>query len=148
MKELKKLWSLGSFKTMEERDYARAFILNSQNEVLFLKKNGAQKIAPNKWVLPGGAVERDETYEDALVRELFEEVNFKITNLKFLGTDERIIEKTHWKGFLYQAFGNIEDIFNKESEKHEDINWFSIEQIKHTLSAGEFKAFTLCETTS
>ncbi|HVD52407.1 MAG TPA: NUDIX hydrolase [Candidatus Udaeobacter sp.] len=36
----------------------------------------------NAWLLPGGAVERDERLEDAARRELFEETGYRATDLR------------------------------------------------------------------
>lgn len=49
----------------------KAFIINSDNKVLVARSNGGCQ-------LPGGHVERNETYEKALVREVREEVGITV----------------------------------------------------------------------
>lgn len=60
-----------------------AVILNSKNEVLLLKRRDK-----DMWNLPGGGVEKGELYENALLREITEEIG-KIVPL-------------YWK--LYKAY--------------------------------------------
>lgn len=64
---------------------ATTIILENKNqEILFTKR----KFPPKKdfWDLPGGFVEKKETAEEAIKRELKEELNIQIKKFKFLGT--------------------------------------------------------------
>jgi 8-oxo-dGTP diphosphatase len=58
-----------------------AIIQNSQGEYLCCKR-GDWKSAPGKWEFPGGKPEADETLEDALVREIQEELGVGIKVLR------------------------------------------------------------------
>ncbi|MET3574265.1 (deoxy)nucleoside triphosphate pyrophosphohydrolase [Bhargavaea ullalensis] len=49
-----------------------------QNGKILCAQRGALKTLAFKWEFPGGKVERGETPEDALKREINEEMNFKI----------------------------------------------------------------------
>jgi 8-oxo-dGTP pyrophosphatase MutT (NUDIX family) len=65
---------------MEQRESARAVILNSRNQVLLLRFVNAKPVDPanpdilDYWVTPGGGLEKGESFEDALQRELVEEL--------------------------------------------------------------------------
>lgn len=52
-------------------------VIVKEGKVLCLKR-GDMGDFPNKWEFPGGKVEGNETNEEALKRELFEELNVKI----------------------------------------------------------------------
>lgn len=43
------------------------------------------RFSRQEWALPGGGVDRNESYEQAAVREVLEEVGLKIHNLLYLG---------------------------------------------------------------
>lgn len=61
-----------------------ALIKNNNNELLFTqrKNNPAQGMLD----LPGGFVDLNETAEDAIKREVLEELNVTVTELQFFGT--------------------------------------------------------------
>lgn len=56
-----------------ERRAIRALILTPEREVLLLRNRAPQRGDPF-WIAPGGGMERDETQEQALKRELAEEL--------------------------------------------------------------------------
>jgi 8-oxo-dGTP pyrophosphatase MutT (NUDIX family) len=59
------------------RPAARVLLLNRRDQVLYLhaRENGTGKAF---WVMPGGGLEADETFEDAAIREVEEETGFRI----------------------------------------------------------------------
>ena len=61
-----------------------AIIRNDKNEVLFTVRK--HEPAAGLLDLPGGFVDMGETAEDAIVREVFEELNLTITGTTFLGS--------------------------------------------------------------
>jgi 8-oxo-dGTP diphosphatase len=105
------------------RIYARAVIKNSEAQVLLIKKHENQKIAGGQWLLPGGAIEFGESPEQALQRELKEEINFIATDFFLIASETRIIKDTHWLGLIYEAKGDVTVISNQEPEKHSDMSW-------------------------
>ena len=61
-----------------------AIIRNEKNEILFtIRKHDP---AAGMLDLPGGFVDLGETVEDALKREIFEELNLKVNQMDFVGT--------------------------------------------------------------
>jgi NAD+ diphosphatase len=61
-----------------------AIIRNDKNEVLFTVRK--HEPAAGLLDLPGGFVDMGETAEDAIVREVFEELNLTITDTAFCGS--------------------------------------------------------------
>ena len=60
-------------------ELAGAVIHNEKNEILLIHRN-----TPNKeqWELPGGKIEKNESPEEAAIRELKEELNVDIKDFK------------------------------------------------------------------
>jgi len=63
-----------------------ALIYNSQNQTLMIKTDKWS----GKWGIPGGKIEYGETSEEALRREITEETNLNISNIKFVLSQDSI----------------------------------------------------------
>ncbi len=61
-------------ETMEKWVGAAAVCINSQNELLMVKQ-GKQTEA-HSWSVPSGGLERNETFEECCIRELYEETGY------------------------------------------------------------------------
>ena len=94
--------------------------------------------------VPGGGIEFRETSRDALRREMMEEFNAKIKNLKFLQVIENIFtyqgKGRHEIVFLYRAdfvyknFYNKEELIIMDDPTETFMNWFD----KKELLKGNF----------
>ena len=63
-----------------------AFMLIRDGHVLAEKRKTSKKVAPGAMAIPGGHLEPDETIEQALHRELAEELTVKAKDTKFVCT--------------------------------------------------------------
>tara|TARA_R110002073_G_scaffold61637_3_gene154999 strand:- start:14311 stop:14847 length:537 start_codon:yes stop_codon:yes gene_type:complete len=59
-----------------------ALVTNEHNQLLLVRR--ARDPERGKWGLPGGFVDRSETIEQALAREVFEETRLKVSSYEFL----------------------------------------------------------------
>jgi 8-oxo-dGTP diphosphatase len=59
-------------------------LLVREGRVLLARRSPRRKAYPGKWSFPGGHVEADETLEEALVREMREEVGLAPLAYRFL----------------------------------------------------------------
>ena len=104
--------------------YTRAIITDSDGKILLLKKNSSQKYWAWNFLLPWWTLEFWEDLENALIREIIEEVNLKVKSLKIFGTKKMILWDEHWLWVYYLAtVENLSDLKNMELEKHE-FCWF------------------------
>jgi 8-oxo-dGTP diphosphatase len=56
----------------------RVLLTDQDGKILILKRSTDSKTNPGKWELPGGKVNQDESFDHALIREVYEETNLKI----------------------------------------------------------------------
>ena len=76
------------------------------------------------WSLPGGKVEFGERVEDAIVREIGEEIGVTIALLRPLGIVQMIgLDDQHWVSPIYLAAIVSGEPENREPGKHEAIAW-------------------------
>ena len=96
-------------------------IILKENNILLVKR--AKKLTEGgRWGLVGGFMERDETLEQALRREVFEEVGYKLKKVNFF----TVIDSPNRKGSDWQ---NINFIFVCEpGEREGKADWESTEQ--------------------
>ncbi|MBO5228683.1 MAG: NUDIX hydrolase [Lachnospiraceae bacterium] len=64
---------------MDTRKSSRAIVLNKNNEI-FLFRYKFDYLADESaiWITPGGSLEEGETFDDALRREVFEELGVEL----------------------------------------------------------------------
>lgn len=133
---------------METRRSARAILLNSENQIFLFKfQFGFLSGEKTLWVTPGGGINKGETFEEGLKRELYEELGIKDEIApKWVYKRNRIFEKKDGSKFLseerYYLVRIEKSDFNfdgwEESEKKytRDWKWWSVEDIR--MSGEEF----------
>ena len=69
------------FKLGPKKDRVRVIVYRDDGDILLVKN----RFSRQGWALPGGGVNRNESYEQSAVREVSEEIGLKIHNLRYLG---------------------------------------------------------------
>lgn len=128
---------------------SRAFIINKENKIL-LQRFEFPQINGNKtlWVTPGGGIEENETYEEALERELYEELNIKIQineapvlTLDVLIDGKKEIFTSHEVYYLICIEGKIEVSFDSMTDNEKDtfkgLKWWDREELL-SLNSDEY----------
>ena len=67
---------------LESRVIVVPLIQNECDEYLICKMPGDRGVFPGKWGLPGGGIEKGERMEEALQREIREELGLDVTDIK------------------------------------------------------------------
>jgi 8-oxo-dGTP diphosphatase len=67
-------------------DVTCALIIDDQNRVFATQRSSIMSL-PLKWELPGGKIELNETAEQCLIREIYEELNIGIDIIKGLASN-------------------------------------------------------------
>lgn len=107
-------------------------LYNGKGEYLLEHRSERCRDEQNRWAnIGGGAVEQGETLEEALLREVKEEVGTKPFNIEKLGFREVFREQdgrqTHWIVFDFLAEVDPDGVKIMEPEMVQEIRWCKLE---------------------
>lgn len=97
-----------------------------ENNKLLAAQRSSTMSMPLKWEFVGGKVERNETHQEALVREVFEELGIKIKVNDYIATGYSILKDKEIILHVYQA-----EILegNPEVREHRALRWVGFEEL-------------------
>lgn len=129
---------------MEIRKSSRAILLNPENKI-FLFKFEFIMLSGHKtlWIAPGGGVENGESFEQALYREIYEEIGLKINDdFKWIyyrnkpfttkSGEEFISEERYYLVKIERSNINFENMTHTEQKFTKDWKWWTIEEIMNS----------------
>lgn len=90
-----------------------AIIKNSEGQFLLCKRSLEKKIAPGMWHMPGGGIDGGETVEQAIIREIKEELNLTVTSAVASGLTHDYADGSHLTFMRVEATGDI--VLNEEN---------------------------------
>lgn len=107
-----------------------ALIFNDEGKLLLAKRGPKAKNERGKWEIPGGGVEFGETLEQALKREIKEELNLTIKVGELLQVFDHILpdEKQHWVSPTYICTVESGKPKIMEPEKCDEFGWFTLNE--------------------
>lgn len=105
-----------------------ALIINDEGRFLLGLRGKKAKNEQGKWEIPGGGVEFGETLQQALKREIKEEIGIEIEVISLLQVADHILEKEHWVSptFICKIISGTPTIM--EPEKCDRLEWVTIEE--------------------
>ena len=101
----------------------------TEGEKVLAMRRAAHKPLPGKWEFPGGKIEQSESPEQALIREIKEELDVEITSLELF--DHSTTSLPDWEIEL-SCFWVQADRFPKQSTDHDQLIWLEKHKL-HTL---------------
>lgn len=109
-----------------------AFILDSENRLLIVKKSLKELVDGGLWTVPGGKIEPSEGIINGLKREICEEVGLEITDYDWLGED--VFESGgyffHGEHFLCHIKSTKNIVLEKKLEEYRWIRKDEIQNFK------------------
>jgi ADP-ribose pyrophosphatase YjhB (NUDIX family) len=121
-------------------------VLQDGKVLLLLRKNPPEA---GSWSLPGGRVEFMERLEDAVVRELREELGITVEVESLVCVVNHIVreENAHWVAPAYRVRVVSGVPKNLEPEKTAAIEWFLMSDLPVNLSSSARSALAAFRTT-
>jgi 8-oxo-dGTP pyrophosphatase MutT (NUDIX family) len=105
-----------------------AVIVNANNKILLLKRADDSKIwMPNKWALVGGGIEKGETPQQAVEREILEETKLEIK--KFVKSFS-VKRNTDSVEHIFACRYDGEDTDVKLNEENTKYGWYDVSEMK------------------
>ena len=118
---------------MKRKGCSVLFVNDLKEVLLFLRDDKESILYPNMWDVPGGHVERDESPEQCIVREMKEEIGMDLEGFYLFSIvefDDRI-EYTYWKK-------DNPDIKKIDLTEGQCLKWFSEDDARKTELAYGF----------
>ena len=113
-----------------------AIILNEKNQVLIMSRK-TDDFMGGIDELPSGNMEQGENIYEALVREVKEETNLDVVNVKsYIGSFDYIFGSGK-KARQYNFALNVKNTGNIILTEHDEYNWLTIEEIRKSSKITE-----------
>lgn len=128
-----------------QRTIVSAIILSRDRKILMGRKDPTKGgVWPDAWHIPGGGVENNETLEQALAREIMEEVGLDISHYtvkhlsgNFTGLTEKTLKETGERVLCHMLFNHFEIQLKKNASEIEiqpsddlvETHWFTLEEL-------------------
>lgn len=141
-----------------EREIASALIFSKDGKLLQLKNaEPVHGVYGECWVIPGGGVEEGETTEEAVVREVMEEIGIDISTspkeLVWTGngestrilksTGEEVLVKMHFHNYRVQLDEDSEEVQLAFGDEHHVHVWADVSELKNmNLSVPSIECLT------
>jgi 8-oxo-dGTP diphosphatase len=116
---------------MKRVDVVYALIINEDNEKVLMVKNKPY----NNWTLPGGSVEKGETLELAVVREVKEETGLTVEIGQLLAVNEafRTRANNHVLFITFNAEVVAGELMIQDTDDVSEVEWIDIHRANELL---------------
>ncbi len=119
---------------LQKLDYANIIIYNDENKILMQKRHKNAKIYPDHWGLFGGKIELNENYTEAIIREIKEELDYKLIDFKLVFHLPYVVENIsygEWYIFIHKI--HIKKIQTLKLLEGEDWGWYEFDYVLNNL---------------
>ncbi len=113
-------------------------IIEKDGKYLLIRRDDDEKKGHRgNWECPGGKLEKEESFEEAAIREVKEETNLNIILKKVV---KKIEKENEVRAVVFLAKPKNANL--KISKEHNDFGWFTYEELKN-LEPITYKDFFL-----
>lgn len=113
---------------MKNIEVVAAIFINKNNEIFCARRKNEGELAL-KWEFPGGKIEQGESHQEALIREIREELSTEINVKDFIMT-----VRHQYKGFHLTMHAYFAEVVNGDLilNEHTGFKWLKKEKL-HSL---------------
>lgn len=108
-------------------------IHDGKGKILMMKRGDHARDEQGRWDICGGAIEFGESIDEALRRELLEELCCEAEDIDFLTAydahREHDNQRTHWIALIHAVKVNPDHVKNGEPHKIAKIGWFGLDSL-------------------
>lgn len=126
-----------------------AVIHDGQGRILLMKRGQKARDEQGRWDVCGGAIEFGESIDDAVIREVQEELRTKPLDVVFLSAYDAHREhqgaKTHWVQIVHAVRVDPAQVAIGEPHKIAAVDWFWPNNLPEPLHSQFFKSFMLAK---
>lgn len=116
------------------RVYASGLVVNN-DKYLIIQRSNSSKYAPSQWEFVNGFISEDETVEECLLRELWEETGLKGVITKKLSTYETSDEDGAWIIIPFKVETTNTTVVL--SNDHQSYKWVTMNELKDVQDISE-----------
>lgn len=123
-------------------------LLENKDQILFVRRALAARFAGGMYSLIGGKVEAGESGLHAIVREVYEETGLSIPgeNFDLVHTFHRNGQESELIALCFKVdIANLQAPLNKEPDKHDEMRFFSINELPENVLPAHKQAIQLIQ---
>lgn len=114
---------------------AAVFILNSKGNLILQKRSAFKSKDALKWSFSaGGHVNADETYEQAAIRELKEEMGIETTIVSYIGQTRALVKNNIPKSFVKAFLVHHNGPFTFDPQEVHEVKEFTLDELTHLIT--------------
>jgi len=116
----------------------KAIALNAAGRCLLLKRPLDSRLNPGKWEFPGGKAKLGEKFDEALLRETWEETGLNISLQRVAGAAEFELPEFRLAYIILEGLLEAGEV--RLSDEHTDFAWVPVRQLLSMDLAEQFVA--------
>ena len=101
-------------------------LIIKDGKILLQRRNNPNKYAYRKLAMPAGHLEEGESVDEALVREMKEELGIKLTDYELVQIMSLNGDTGVYDSYFYLCKGYEGEIRNMEPENMESVDWYDM----------------------